>query len=93
MCSFGMSIVHATCLVHMGTGLRDVFESEDGWYLVLELVTGGELFERLVHQGAYSEKEASSLFRQIGEAINYLHAQAWVGRVTRDGHVTVTGSR
>jgi len=61
-------------------GLRDVFETEDGWYLVLELVTGGELFERLVQKGAYSEKEASALFRQIGEAIAYLHKQDFCHR-------------
>ena len=53
-------------------GLRQVFETEDEWYLVMELVTGGELFERLVKQGPYSEKEASRLTRQMGEAIAWL---------------------
>ena len=55
--------------------LRDVYETEEGWYLVMELVTGGELFERLVSKGAYSEKEASVLLRQMGEAIAYLHSR------------------
>ena len=41
----------------------------------MELVTGGELFERLVKQGPYSEKEASRLMRQMAEAIAYLHSQ------------------
>ena len=55
--------------------LRDVFETQDEWFLVMELVTGGELFERLVRQGPYSEKEASRLMRQMAEAISYLHSQ------------------
>jgi len=55
--------------------LLDVFETETEWFLVMELVTGGELFERLVRQGPYSEKEASRLMKQIGEAINWLHSQ------------------
>ena len=55
--------------------LKDVFETEGEWLIVMELVTGGELFERLVQQGAYSEQEASALMRQIGTAIHYLHSQ------------------
>ena len=41
----------------------------------MELVTGGELFERLVKRGPYSEKEASRLMRQMAEAIAWLHSQ------------------
>ena len=55
--------------------LRDVYEDADEWYLVMELVTGGELFERLVKQGPYSEKEASAIMRQMGSAIQWLHCQ------------------
>lgn len=55
-------------------GLRGVYETEGGWALVMEYVAGGELFDRLVRLGAYSEKQASALFRQVGEAIAYLHA-------------------
>jgi len=55
--------------------LLDVFETETEWHLVMELVTGGELFEKLVQHGPYSEKEASVLMKQIGEAISWLHTQ------------------
>ena len=54
--------------------LRSVYETEGGWALVMEYVAGGELFDRLVRLGAYSEKQASGLFRQVGEAIAYMHA-------------------
>ena len=55
--------------------LRDVYETENEWFLVMELVTGGELFERLVKQGPYSEKEASRLMRQIAQGVAWLHSQ------------------
>jgi calcium/calmodulin-dependent protein kinase I len=79
--------------------LRDVFETEDEWFLVMELVTGGELFEKLVKQGPYSEKEASRLMRQMARAIAWLHSQGVVHRdlkpenlllsSTGDGDITV----
>ena len=54
-------------------GLRDFFETESEWIIVMELVTGGELFERLVTQGPYSEKEASRLMRQLAQGVAWLH--------------------
>ena len=37
-------------------------------------VTGGELFDRIVDKGSYTEKDASDLVRQILEAVDYLHS-------------------
>jgi len=37
--------------------LYDVFEDTEKIYLVLELVTGGELFDQIVSRGVYSENE------------------------------------
>jgi calcium/calmodulin-dependent protein kinase I len=31
----------------------------------MELVTGGELFDRIVAKGSYTEKDASNLIRQV----------------------------
>jgi len=39
----------------------------------MELVTGGELFDKIVEKGCYTEKEASILVRKIVSAIDYLH--------------------
>ena len=36
-------------------------------------VTGGELFDRIIAKGSYTEQDASSLCRQILEAVDYLH--------------------
>ena len=36
--------------------------------------TGGELFERIVAKGNYTEKDASRLVKAILEATQYLHS-------------------
>lgn len=53
--------------------LRSVFEDKKHVYLVMELVTGGELFDKIVERGNYSEADAAELTRAIVEAIGYLH--------------------
>ncbi|XP_074650027.1 calcium/calmodulin-dependent protein kinase type IV-like isoform X2 [Tubulanus polymorphus] len=49
--------------------LKDIFESDLQISLVLELVTGGELFDRIVSRGFYSEKDAAAAIKDILEAI------------------------
>ncbi|KAJ8029482.1 Calcium/calmodulin-dependent protein kinase type IV [Holothuria leucospilota] len=53
--------------------LHEIFESETELFLVLELVTGGELFERIVAKGSYTERDAASVVRQICDAVAFLH--------------------
>ena len=42
-------------------------------FLVLELITGGELFDFIVEQHTLSEKVASSFIQQILGVLNYCH--------------------
>jgi len=53
--------------------LNEVYETETKLYLVMELVTGGELFNKIVEIGAYSEKIAKSIVKQILNGVKYLH--------------------
>lgn len=41
--------------------------------MVLELMTGGELFDRIVEKEQYSEKEACEVITPIVDAIAYCH--------------------
>lgn len=47
---------------------------------VIYSVTGGELFDRIVEKGSYTEKDASDLIRQVLEAVDYMHEQGVVHR-------------
>ncbi|KAF1786592.1 Protein kinase-like domain [Phytophthora cactorum] len=53
--------------------LIDVFETTREVHLVLELCTGGELFERLAEKGAYSEADCVRHVRDMASAVQYLH--------------------
>ena len=58
--------------------LLDVVETDSSWIIVLEYLGGGELFDRLIDRGAYSEREASETIRKVGTAIRFLHANGIV---------------
>lgn len=60
--------------------LLETYEDKQKVYLIMELVTGGELFDRIVEKGSYTEKDASDLIRQVLEAVNYMHEQGVVHR-------------
>jgi serine/threonine protein kinase len=45
--------------------LLETFEDKSKVYLIMELVTGGELFDRIVEKGSYTEKDAADLIRQV----------------------------
>ena len=66
--------------------LYESFEDHRNIYLILELCTGGELFDRIIAkssspEGHYSEHDAASIIKSILEAISYCHS---LGIVHRD---------
>jgi len=63
--------------------LFDVFISPNkAIYLVMELIKGGDLFDRIVERERYTELRARRLFRRILAAVHYLHEER--GIVHRD---------
>ena len=60
--------------------LYDVYLEDNYMNLVLELLSGGELFTRIVETGAYSEKDAQKHMRKIGEALKFMHDRNIVHR-------------
>jgi len=54
--------------------LYEVYEGDFHVYIVLDLLTGGELFNKLQTKDNYSEKDACSLIKNLLEALQYLHS-------------------
>lgn len=53
--------------------LFDIFEEPSTYYLVMERMCGGELFDRIVAKAYYNEKEARDTCKIILEAVKYCH--------------------
>ncbi|KAK2163447.1 hypothetical protein LSH36_79g05005 [Paralvinella palmiformis] len=64
--------------------LKEVYETPTSMQLVLELVTGGELFDRIVTQGYYSEKDAAKCVNEMLQALKYLHEHDIIHRDLKD---------
>uniref|UniRef100_A0AAR2K5M8 CaM kinase-like vesicle-associated protein n=1 Tax=Pygocentrus nattereri TaxID=42514 RepID=A0AAR2K5M8_PYGNA len=60
--------------------LVDVFETRKEYFLFLELATGREVFDWILDQGYYSERDTSNVIRQVLEAVAYLHSLRIVHR-------------
>jgi calcium/calmodulin-dependent protein kinase I len=54
--------------------LKDMYETNEKLCLIMELVTGGELFDKIVEKGQYSEKDASTVVKKMLLAVEYLHS-------------------
>lgn len=61
-------------------GFKDWFESRDKFYIATQLATGGELFDRIIAKGKFTEKDAASCIKQILQALSYLHQNDIVHR-------------
>jgi len=62
------------------TTLYDYFETPNNLYLVMDLCTGGELFDRIYNRGHYYEADAADIVRTVCSAVAYLHDKNIVHR-------------
>lgn len=53
--------------------LYETYEDKENIYLVMELCSGGELFDRIITAGFFSEREAAIYVKQMLGALYYLH--------------------
>lgn len=60
----------------LGTGIQ----TDQAVYLVMDLVSGGDLFDRIVEKGVYAEDLAQELLFRVLTAVDYLHSQDIVHR-------------
>ncbi|KAI5355819.1 hypothetical protein L3X38_008714 [Prunus dulcis] len=55
--------------------LHEVLASRTKIYIILEFITGGELFDKIVHHGRLSEGEARRYFHQLIDGVDYCHSK------------------
>eukprot|EP00980_Cylindrotheca_fusiformis_P012679 scaffold3103_cov136-Cylindrotheca_fusiformis.AAC.17 len=54
-------------------GLHENFDEGGYFYLALDLISGGEMFDHLINSGPYSEADAARLIRGVASALSFLH--------------------
>ncbi|NWX87954.1 KS6A2 kinase, partial [Nothoprocta ornata] len=67
--------------------LKDVYDDGKYVYLVMELMRGGELLDRILRQKCFSEREASAVLCTITRTVDYLHAQGVVHRDLKPSNI------
>jgi len=70
--------------------LYDLYETETEYFLVLQLITGGELFDRIVELVHYSEKDASEIVKKIVLGVQHLHSKKIVHRDLKPENLLLT---
>ncbi|NP_001303126.1 calcium-dependent protein kinase 34-like [Brassica napus] len=60
--------------------LKGAYEDKHSVHLVMELCAGGELFDRIIAKGHYSERAAASLLRTIVQIIHTCHSMGVIHR-------------
>ena len=56
-------------------GAAEYFEGHNKVYVIMEVLRGGELLDAVLKKGAYSEADARTIFKQVVEAVQYLHSK------------------
>jgi calcium-dependent protein kinase len=60
--------------------LKGAYEDKHSVHLVMELCAGGELFDRIIAKGHYTERAAASLLRTIVQIIHTCHSMGVIHR-------------
>ncbi|CAH8598111.1 unnamed protein product [Schistosoma haematobium] len=70
--------------------IYDVIDTTEAMYMVLELVEGGELFNRIVDLGQLNESDSKFLFLQMVIAVKYLHDHGITHRDLKPENILLT---
>jgi len=80
------AINHPRCI-----GLIEVREDDKAVHLVEELASGGELFDRIIELGHFTEKDAVHLIHQVFDGIQYLHTHGMIHRDLKPENLLMVG--
>eukprot|EP00128_Syssomonas_multiformis_P012683 Colp12_sorted_trinity150504_noHs@10962 len=73
--------------------VHDMVETDTNLYIVLEYVTGGELFDHIVKVQRFAEKPCKFLFYQMCRAVEYLHDRGITHRDLKPENVLVSATQ
>ena len=72
------------------TNVYEIYEDSKKYYIMMELLQGGELFEAITSAGSFTEYSAAKIMRQLLAAVNYLHNNNIVHRDLKPENIMLT---
>jgi serine/threonine protein kinase len=70
----------------------DLIEDNENYYIVSEVVKGGELFKRLTKVQSFTEGQAAEVVHQIMCGLNYMHLQSVTHRDMKPENILLVSS-
>jgi len=71
--------------------LYEYIDDEDFIYIVMELVSGGELFDELLERDKFTENDAAKVIKDVLKGVDYLHANGVAHRDLKPENLLLGG--
>ncbi len=73
------------------SNVYEIYEDSRKYYIMMEFLEGGELFEAITNIGSFSEQNAAGVMKQLLSAVNYLHQMNIMHRDLKPENIMLTG--
>lgn len=70
--------------------IYEYYEDDDSYYIVMDFYEGGELFQKIIDLGTFSEREAANVISQIVSAVAYAHKNGIVHRDLKPENILIS---
>mgnify|MGYP000029206358 FL=1 len=71
--------------------LFEAYQDKKRYYIITEMITGGELFDQITKRPYFSERDAAHIMKQVFSAIAYCHANNIVHRDLKPENLLLEG--